>query len=287
MTPARSATAVVGRLPPARRRLGILPCAWACVLSIAGPARAEPATSPDTPAATASAPARGARLARWQDSFDAFDAADRQHAPVPGGVLFVGSSSIRLWDSLEEDFQALPVVTKRGFGGSRLSDCSDAVARLVLPYRPSTVIVYAGDNDLAEGATPNEVLGSFRTFVDAVHRDLPRTRIAYLSIKPSPLRAALLANIRETNRLIAGYVAHGRRLDFIDVYSRMVGRDGQPRPELFRADRLHLNRAGYALWRTEIAAHLGPVLVGTSVEGAATSAAPAPRPAVAASPAGR
>ena len=72
----------------------------------------------------------------------------------PGGVLFVGSSSIRLWDGLEQDFQALPVVTKRGFGGSRLSDCSEHVSKLVLPYKPRLVIVYAGDNDLAEGATP-------------------------------------------------------------------------------------------------------------------------------------
>src|SRR4051794_23110466 len=162
-----------------------------------------------------------ARALRWKESFDLFAAADRAHAPTPGGVLFVGSSSIRLWDSLEQDFRALPVVTKRGFGGSRLSDCSDHVSRLVLPYKPRLVIVYAGDNDLAEGATPADVLASFKRFVRGVHRDLPETRIAYLSIKPSPLRAALLAQAKDTNKLIQTYSGTVPNLDYIDIFSKM------------------------------------------------------------------
>ena len=199
---------------------------------------------------------REARFARWKSSFNAFAEADRQHAPVPGGVLFVGSSSIRLWDDLEQDFGSLPVVTKRGFGGSRLSDCSDHVARLVLPYRPALIVVYAGDNDLADGATPQEVLASFRAFVDAVREELPDTRIAYLSIKPSPLRVALLERARETNALIAEYSAGAPNLDYIDIYTKMLDAAGQPRRELFGPDLLHLSRAGYALWRAEISAHL-------------------------------
>ena len=202
---------------------------------------------------------REARAERWKASFDLFAAADRERAPRPGGVLFVGSSSIRLWDSLEQDFQALPIVTKRGFGGSRLSDCSEHVSKLVLPYKPRLVIVYAGDNDLAEGATPADVLTSFKRFVEAVHRDLPETRIAYLSIKPSPLRAQLIVQARATNDLIEAYSATVPNLDYIDIYSKMVDADGRPRPELFAPDMLHLNRAGYALWRQEIAAHLGPL----------------------------
>ena len=219
-----------------------------------------------------------ARAMRWKESFEQFAAADRAHAPKPGGVLFVGSSSIRLWDSLEQDFRALPVVTKRGFGGSRLSDCSDHVARLVLPYKPRLVIVYAGDNDLAEGATPAEVLASFKRFVDGVHRDLPETRIAYLSIKPSPLRATLMEQARAANRLIETYSASVPNLDYIDIYSKMVDADGRPRPELFAADMLHLNRAGYALWRHEISAHLGALADPTG------TVAPAPTMAAAGVP---
>jgi lysophospholipase L1-like esterase len=197
-----------------------------------------------------------ARAARWKASFEQFDAADKAQAPPPGGVLFVGSSSIRLWDSLDKDFASQPVLIKRGFGGSRLSDCSDHLARLVLPYRPSVIVVYAGDNDLAEGATPDEVLASFRRFVDGVRAALPETSIAYLSIKPSPLRAALLPQVKAANDLIRAYSAGLRDTAYIDIHSRMLGPDGRPRPELFGADMLHLNAAGYALWTQEVSHHL-------------------------------
>jgi lysophospholipase L1-like esterase len=225
---------------------------------------------------TSAPPGRGAddaRAARWKDSFDGFAAADKANAPPPGGVLFVGSSSIRLWDHLSDDFRELPVVIQRGFGGSRLSDCSDNLSRLVLPYKPRVVIVYAGDNDLAEGATPAEVLDTYKRFVDGVHAALPDTQIAYVSIKPSPLRAALLEQAFATNELIRAYSARLAGTHYIDVFSKMLGTDGQPRPELFGADRLHLSRAGYALWKQEISRHLS-----------AMGRSPAPRPAAAAAP---
>ncbi len=192
---------------------------------------------------------------RWRDAFDAFDAADQARSPQPGGVVFVGSSSIRLWNDLESQFEEVPVV-KRGFGGSRLLDCAEHLQRLVLPYRPRLVVVYAGDNDLAEGRTPAQVLQSFQAFVEGVHQALPATRIAYLSIKPSPLRAALMPQIQQTNALIAAYSAATPQLDFIDVYTRMLGSDGQPRAELFLPDRLHLNADGYALWTSVVGTHL-------------------------------
>lgn len=192
---------------------------------------------------------------RWRESLDAFAATDRLHAPVPGGVLFVGSSSIRMWNDLETQFQTAAVI-KRGFGGSRMSDCALYVANLVLPYRPRLVVVYAGDNDLAEGRTPAEVLASFRSFVEQVRAELPRTRIAYLSIKPSPLRASLMPAIVETNALIARYVASVPNLDFIDIYARMLDEEGRPRTDIFMADGLHMNPQGYAIWKTVISAHL-------------------------------
>jgi len=193
---------------------------------------------------------------RWQTALDAFSQADQAQAPQPGGVLFVGSSSIRLWTDLERSFEAQPIVVKRGFGGSRLSDCTRHLQRLVLPYKPRLVVVYAGDNDLAEGASPREVFESFVAFAKGVHAELPDTRIAYLSIKPSPLREALMPSARETNRLIEAYSATNPHLDYIDVFSKMLGPDNRPRDELYAADRLHLNQAGYALWRTEILPHL-------------------------------
>jgi lysophospholipase L1-like esterase len=193
---------------------------------------------------------------RWHDSFEAFAAADKAHAPAPGGVVFVGSSSIRLWNDLEQQFDAPPVIVKRGFGGSRMSDCTTYLENLVVPYKPRLVVVYAGDNDLAEGRSPEDVLVSYTHFVDGVAKELPATRIAYLSIKPSPRREALLPEIRRTNALIAAFSRTRANLDFIDVFSHMLDASGHPRAELFRPDALHLNAAGYALWKRIIADHL-------------------------------
>jgi lysophospholipase L1-like esterase len=201
------------------------------------------------PVASFGPPAMLAGATGWEQSMAEFAAADREHAPPPGGVVFVGSSSIRLWDNLESYFSARPVVIKRGFGGSKMSDCTRYLNRLVLPYKPHLVLVYAGDNDLAEGRSPQEVLRSFTMFVEGIRKELPATRIAYISIKPSPARAALLPQARETNRLILQYVTGDQNLDFIDVFTPMLDSQGLPRAELFRPDALHLNAAGYALWR--------------------------------------
>lgn len=201
--------------------------------------------------------------ARWKESFDAFAAADLAQAPRTGGVLFVGSSSIRLWDDLETQFGQLPVL-KRGFGGSRMLDVAAHVEQLVLPYQPRLVVVYAGDNDLAEGRTPQEVLDSFVAFVTRVRAELPDTRIAYLSIKPSPSRAALMPQATQANALIAGYSASIPNLDFIDIYSRMLDAEGRPRTDLYSADALHMNPAGYALWKITIAPHLAAPPAGRS-----------------------
>jgi lysophospholipase L1-like esterase len=192
----------------------------------------------------------------WKESFDAFAAADKATPPKPGGVLFVGSSSIRLWNDLESQFKSEPIVTKRGFGGSRLSDLARYVPQLVLPYEPSLVVVYAGDNDIAEGRTPEEVLQSFQSIVGQIHDALPEARIAYISIKPSPSRAAVMASTLKTNQLIEAYTQTDKSLDFIDIYDKMLGADGKPRAELFQADMLHLNPDGYAIWQAEIKGHL-------------------------------
>lgn len=220
--------------------------ALAAALLIGG-ASAQPLPDTSADAATAGL--------RWQTSLDAFASADRLRPPAAGGVLFVGSSSIRLWDGLETQFGDVRIV-KRGFGGSRMLDCAALLERLVLPYRPRLVIVYAGDNDLAEGRSPQQVAASFGAFVDGVQRTLPDTRIAFVSIKPSPRRAALLRAIREANALVAAYTRTRRNLAYIDVHTPMLDASGRPRAELFAGDALHLNAAGYALWRSIIGAHL-------------------------------
>ncbi|MBT9466170.1 GDSL-type esterase/lipase family protein [Hydrogenophaga sp.] len=209
-----------------------------------------------TPAVWAQAGATAEQ--RWKSELDAFAAADRKQMPPAGGVLFVGSSSIRMWSGLETAFADQPLVIRRGFGGSRLSDSADLVHRLVMPYQPRLVVLYAGENDLVEGASPQDLLGHFARFVQQVQSALPATRVAYMSIKPSPSRLAHMAAMREANLLIQTFVLNDDRLDYIDVHTAMLDNDGRARPELFVRDQLHLSAEGYGLWRQIVSAHLRP-----------------------------
>jgi len=214
-----------------------------------------PPADPSAPSVLAAAPSP---YARWQSSMEAFAAADKQRQPQAGGVLFVGSSTIRFWTDVAEDFRQLPVVINRGFGGSTMADCNHFVKNLVLQYRPRHVMVYAGDNDLAEGRTPEQILESFRSFVQTVRAELPDTRISYISIKPSPSRVSLMPQMRQANALLSQYVRTVPNSDYIDVFSAMLDASGTPRAELFGPDRLHMNDAGYDLWRTVIGAFVMP-----------------------------
>ncbi len=214
-----------------------------------------------TPLAEARAPAPAPRIPEqvsnptWESDIARFQALDAQQPPPRGAVLFVGSSSIRFWDSLANDFPGQKVIN-RGFGGSEVRDSTWYADRIVIPYAPRLVVFYAGDNDLNAGRTPQQVRDDFVAFVTRVRRDLPDTRIAYISIKPSPSRAQLLPQIREANQLIREASQRIRNVDFLDIYTPMLGADGQPRPELFRQDMLHMTPAGYAIWRQVVGPEL-------------------------------
>ncbi len=192
---------------------------------------------------------------QWEKEIAAFEAADRAHPPPTNAILFVGSSSIRLWQTLAQDFPEVPVLN-RGFGGSEMADSLRLAERVVLPYRPRQVAVYAGDNDLANGKSPEQVCADFEAFVSKVRRQLPGTPIAYIAIKPSPSRWNLAAQIRATNRLVEAFCNGADRLDFIDVFTPMLDQKGQPREELFQSDKLHLNAAGYRLWTEKVRPYL-------------------------------
>ena len=212
------------------------------VLAIGACARAVPEPSPSQSARALPA------TAAFAEDIARFEAADRIAPPGPGGVLFVGSSSIRLCPALAADFPGVDVV-QRGFGGSELSDVIRYAPRIVLPYRPRLIVLYAGDNDLAAGKSATAVFREYQAFVSLVRRSLPETRIAFVAIKSSGSRWALVDEMREANDLIRRYSATDTRLLFVDVFTPMLGPDGKPREELFVEDRLHLSAAGYALWR--------------------------------------
>ena len=211
---------------------------------------------------------------RWQSSIAAFAASDRERAPANDSTLFVGSSTIRLWTHLAEDFRSQPVIN-RGFGGSTMADCQYFARQLVLQYKPRQVMVYAGDNDLAEGRSPHQVVESFKGFVDIVRSEMPTVRISYISIKPSPSRASLMPKIRETNQLLSAYVKTLPNAAYIDIFTPMLDAAGNPRPELFGPDRLHMNDSGYSLWSSIVGSYVLPP-AGERGQVAATVQAPPP-----------
>lgn len=183
----------------------------------------------------------------WQPDIDRLVADDSAHPPPQHGVLFVGSSSIRMWATLAADFPDVPVID-RGFGGSAIADTTYFVDRIVVPYHPRLIVMYAGDNDIAEGCTPRQVLDAFETFVARVRRDLPEVAVAYISIKPSIARWSMWPRMREANRLIAAWSQTQSRVTFVDVAANMREANGKPRGALFRDDGLHMTPAGYAVW---------------------------------------
>jgi len=177
---------------------------------------------------------------------------DAAHPPPRGGIEFIGSSSIRLWESLAADFPGQPVFN-RGFGGSEVRDSTWYADRIVIPYAPCKVFFYAGDNDLNSGRSPAQVRDDVVAFVKRVHRDLPKTTVEIIAIKPSPARANLLPAVVEANGLIQPALASLPNTGYTAVSPPMLGADGQPRAALFREDMLHMTPDGYAIWRKALA----------------------------------
>jgi lysophospholipase L1-like esterase len=192
---------------------------------------------------------------RWAKEIAAFEAADQTNPPPRDAVLFIGSSSIRLWTKLAQAFPAHKVIN-RGFGGSQLSDSVAFVGRIVTPYKPRLVLLYAGDNDIASGKAPEGVLGDFKAFAGRIHAALPGTRVAYIAIKPCPAREKFLDRVKAANQLIREYCATDNRLVFVDVFTPMLTAEGRPRADLCIKDGLHPNAQCYELW----ASILRPVL---------------------------
>ncbi|GAA4460017.1 SGNH/GDSL hydrolase family protein [Nibrella saemangeumensis] len=190
----------------------------------------------------------------YEDEIRQLEKKIQTQSPDNKPVVFYGSSSIRLWDKLTEDF---PLCTSLnlGFGGSTLAACTWFFERVVVPARPSSLILYAGDNDLGDNRHPEEVYLFFCAFSDKVQQYFPAIPFTYLSVKASPARWHNAGNIRRTNDLIRGKTGEFPNYFFVDMFTPMLNDAGQPRRELFEADGLHLNRKGYELWRDVLTQH--------------------------------
>ena len=195
---------------------------------------------------------------RYRGAIDAFLAADSEGASPHGAIVATGSSSMRGWhDRIAADLAPLTIIP-RGFGGSNMNDVRYFLDELVLRHRPRGVLLYEGDNDVAAGATPEQILEHFDAIVAGIHESLPEARIYILAVKPSIARWHLWETMRSTNAMLADRAAADPRLTFIDIATPMLNDAGEPRPEIFVADNLHMNGAGYDTWREVVQ----PILVG-------------------------
>ena len=148
---------------------------------------------------------------------------------------------------LEKSFPDLPVVN-RGFGGSQIVDSTHFADRIIFPCVPQTIVLYAGDNDVAKGKSAKRVFADYEAFVKRIRSELPWVRILYICIKPSLKRWELWPEMSKANSLIREFAERNGRSVYVDVATPMLGEDGRPRKELFAKDGLHLNEAGYAVW---------------------------------------
>lgn len=206
-------------------------------------------TAPDhCLAAEISAEGKDYGAPQFENEIKAFEKQDREQPPPQNAILFVGSSTIAGWNDIHEDFAPFTIIP-RGFGGSNMNDILHYADRIVFPYAPRAVIIYEGDNDIAQDIAPEKIRDAFRLLVNKLHKQYPAARVYVLSIKPSPHRWNMWPRMRDANKLLAEECLKDKRLIFVDTASAMLDADGNVKKDLFVDDGLHLNRKGYELWR--------------------------------------
>ena len=185
----------------------------------------------------------------WND-IQSFKKQDSTQFPAKGQILFTGSSSFTNWKDVQQYFPGYPIIN-RGFGGSTLPDLIRYTPDVIFPYQPKQIVIYCGENDFASSDTVSvpTVVDRFKTLFTLIRSKYKDVPLAYVSMKPSPSRAHLMAKYVEANRIIKEYLEKQPKTAFIDVYSKMLKPDGQPMDDIFREDRLHMTAKGYAIWQ--------------------------------------
>lgn len=191
---------------------------------------------------------------RWEKDIAAYEAMDATNPPPAHPIVFVGSSSIRMWRTLGEDFPGRPVIN-RGFGGSQLADAWFYADRIITKYQPQQVIIYAGGNDLNAGKDPELVYGDFVALTKKIRKDAPKARIGFIASAPNMARWKQIENVRKLNTLVKAYCEQNH-MDFIDVHWAMLGPDGMPKNGIYLPDRLHMNAEGYKIWQAIVSPYL-------------------------------
>lgn len=183
---------------------------------------------------------------RFQQEIDNFKQWDAKNSFPDQAILFVGSSSIRFWKS-HDAFPTYPVIN-RGFGGSHISDVQHYYKQVIGKYQPSLIVFYCGDNDIAAGKSPQQVVGDYKELTSHILRDFPDVKFIYVPIKPSSSRWEFWDKMEQTNQQIKAYNQKNNHLYYVDLATPLLGADGKPNDSIFRDDHLHLNPKGYAIW---------------------------------------
>ncbi|MFO0959299.1 MAG: GDSL-type esterase/lipase family protein [Isosphaeraceae bacterium] len=194
---------------------------------------------------------------KWEKEIAAYEAADRENPPPKGGIVFTGSSTIRMWKTLATDYPDRKVIN-RGFGGSEIVDATHFADRIIFPHEPKQIILRAGGNDIHAGRVPEEVANDFAAFVWTVRKKLPKAEILYLAVSPAESRWGETDKYRDLNDRIRKMALGMPRVGFIDAFDVPLGPNGLPRPELFLEDRLHFSADGYKLLTERVRPFLQP-----------------------------
>lgn len=179
---------------------------------------------------------------KYQDSLD---------ARPKNAILFVGSSSLRMWENIQSCFPGKTIIN-RGFGGSSLPDVILYAEDIIFPYQPKQIVIYCGENDIASGASAQETLDRVKELIQLIRRNLSHTNIVFISIKPSPSRSKFIPEVKKANELIKNYIKRDANAAFADVFNPMLDKTGNPMPHLFLEDSLHMNASGYAIWKKSL-----------------------------------
>lgn len=194
-------------------------------------------------------------IERWEKTIVDFEEADKVQMPEKGSIVFVGSSSIVGWKNLDKHFPDHKLVN-RGFGGSQTDEVHYYAYRILYPYKPKQVVIYVGDNDLASGKSADKVVNDLADFFGDIRYQLPKTKITFLAIKPSPSRWHLIDSIRKTNAEVEAYLTDMGNASYVDILEPMLMDNGKPNPAYFLADSLHMTPAGYDVWAEKLRPHL-------------------------------
>jgi lysophospholipase L1-like esterase len=188
----------------------------------------------------------GHDFAKCEKEVAAMEAQDKISPPPKGEILFIGSSTVKRWTTLAQDFPQHKVIN-RGFGGTQIVDATYYADRLIFPHEPKLIFLRAGGNDLNAGKTALQVFADYQEFVAKIQARLPKTEIVFISLSPSIARWKQAEKEKAVNTMIEAYARRSPRLKYLETYDMVLGSDGQPRPELFVEDKLHFNAEGYKL----------------------------------------